>query len=282
MITNVHSRVAPPLTLVVHRQVSAGHARTDRVPGYIDATATSCLPGLAPQASSGLRAVWQPMRLHRRTNAGGAPDIHLIVTDVDGTLLDSQQQLADRTLQAVRAAAAVGVPVRVTQHALAAAPPIRAPAPRSAGPRLAAQGACPPAALTPPCPTPADCPRCHAAQLVVATGKARGPWVGDVLPHIAPMPGVFLQGLLICDAQGGTLYTRCLDADVALDCMGMASDLGLTLTVYSDDHIFCAAVDQHTDRLLFYRWGPPGARCWGLLAGANGCGCTGEACTGIA
>lgn len=31
-------------------------------------------------------------------------------------------------------------------------------------------------------------------QLIVATGKARGPWTPDVLPQLgAPMPGVFLQ-----------------------------------------------------------------------------------------
>jgi hypothetical protein len=44
---------------------------------------------------------------------------------------------------------------------------------------------------------------------VVATGKARGPWVRDVLPRIgSSMPGVFLQGLLIYDADGNKLYSR--------------------------------------------------------------------------
>ncbi|GFH21813.1 haloacid dehalogenase-like hydrolase, partial [Haematococcus lacustris] len=38
-------------------------------------------------------------------------DIKLIVSDVDGTLLNSAQQLTPRVEQAVKAAAAAGVPV---------------------------------------------------------------------------------------------------------------------------------------------------------------------------
>jgi hypothetical protein len=66
--------------------------------------------------------------------------LRLIVTDVDGTLLDSRQQLSHPVVEAVKHAAASGVP------------------------------------------------------LVVATGKARGPWVKDVFPRLdMKTPGVFLQ-----------------------------------------------------------------------------------------
>jgi len=40
---------------------------------------------------------------------------------------------------------------------------------------------------------------------------------------------------------------------VARECIQLASRLGVTLTVYSDERILCAATDEHTDRLLFYR-----------------------------
>jgi hypothetical protein len=47
------------------------------------------------------------------------------------------------------------------------------------------------------------------AQLIVATGKARGPWTPGVLPRLGPpMPGVFLQGLLVADAEGRTMLSR--------------------------------------------------------------------------
>lgn len=66
--------------------------------------------------------------------------IQLVATDVDGTLLNSNQELIPRVLRAVLAAVEVGVPV------------------------------------------------------VVATGKARGPWAARVLPMLGPaVPGVFMQ-----------------------------------------------------------------------------------------
>jgi hypothetical protein len=48
-------------------------------------------------------------------------------------------------------------------------------------------------------------------QLIVATGKARGPWVPEVLPRLGTtLPGVFLQGLLIADKDGQILHSRCV------------------------------------------------------------------------
>jgi hypothetical protein len=64
-------------------------------------------------------------------------------------------------------------------------------------------------------------------QLVVATGKARGPWVSEVLPRLElSMPGVFLQGLLVYDADGSRLFVQCLPDDVARDCIALATALG--------------------------------------------------------
>lgn len=144
-------------------------------------------------------------------------------------------------------------------------------------------------------------------QLVVATGKARGPWTADVLPRLgSSMPGVYLQGLLIYDADGNKLYSRwvwcgrvgamvwgsegermpcaatsppprsvippphpptnivqcpcsTLPDDVALECVSLATSFGVTLTAYSDERILCAATDEHTNRLLFYREPTPEA-----------------------
>ena len=69
------------------------------------------------------------------------PPIRAIITDVDGTLLNSAQQLTQRTVHTLNAAVDAGVPV------------------------------------------------------VLATGKARGPWLQDVEPHLRlHFPTVFLQG----------------------------------------------------------------------------------------
>ncbi|KAF8061109.1 TOC34 [Scenedesmus sp. PABB004] len=133
--------------------------------------------------------------------ATAAPHISVIATDVDGTLLNSSQQLTPRVEAAVRAAGDAGVP------------------------------------------------------LIVATGKARGPWVPSVLPRLGSssrLPGVFLQGLLIADADGNVLRSQTLPDDVVESCIAIAAERRVTLAAYCHDRIFVATTDEHTDRLLFY------------------------------
>lgn len=108
----------------------------------------------------------------------------------------------------------------------------------------------------PPPPAAARTPYHTAphAQLFVATGKARGPWLADVAQQLGlRLPGVFLQGLLVADVDGTVLYSRCLSGGIVAQCIAMAGQLDVTLTAYCGDRILCAATDEHTDRLLFYR-----------------------------
>jgi hypothetical protein len=56
-----------------------------------------------------------------RLRAGAAPDIHVIITDVDGTLLDSQQQLPDRVASAINKA--IDADVQVLQPCSPTPPP---------------------------------------------------------------------------------------------------------------------------------------------------------------
>lgn len=126
--------------------------------------------------------------------------VRLIATDVDGTLLNPQQQLTSRVERAVKTAAALGVPA------------------------------------------------------IVATGKAYGPWAREVLPRMGgSLPGVFLQGLMVCGRNGEVLYCRSLEDELVLEVVEFAKEHGLTLTAYSGDRILCEATNPHTDRLLFYR-----------------------------
>lgn len=90
--------------------------------------------------------------------------------------------------------------------------------------------------------------------LIVATGKARGPWVPDVLPRLgSSLPGVFLQGLLIADKDGNILCSRCLPDAVVQLCIRLAAQHSMTLTAYCGDRIFCREIDEHTSRLLWYK-----------------------------
>ncbi|KAI8464194.1 MAG: HAD-like domain-containing protein [Monoraphidium minutum] len=168
-------------------------------------------PALGSRSRPAAPAAGAPRARHAAAASGGAgaaaePHIKIIASDVDGTLVNSKQQLTRGVEDAVQRAHAAGVP------------------------------------------------------LIVATGKARGPWVPKVLPRLGPpMPGVFLQGLLICDAEGRTLYSRCLEEDVLLTCIRMAREARVTLTAYTDDRIMADGLDQHTDRLLFYQEPAPEA-----------------------
>lgn len=130
-------------------------------------------------------------------------DIELIITDVDGTLLNSKQELTPEVFDAIKRADEVGVP------------------------------------------------------LMIATGKAVGPWIHSCgildLPQLsASMPQLFLQGLYIRDSKGETIHSQTLSFNVIMEAMGMADEHGLSLVVYCHDRILCRERNQHVDRLVFY------------------------------
>lgn len=163
-------------------------------------------------------------------NASSFPRIDLIVTDVDGTLLNSQQQLSPRVEEAIRLAAAHGVPLMVATGEL--------------GRLHGTSGSKHTSTVTPAAPA----------------GKARGPWIHEVLPRLQlDTPGVFLQGLLVYSHDGRLLHGRSMEADVALDAIRFAREHGLTLTAYCGERILCESTDRHTDRLLFYKEPAPEA-----------------------
>lgn len=90
-------------------------------------------------------------------------------------------------------------------------------------------------------------------QIVAATGKARGPWISDVLPHLPPIPGVFMQGLLIYDANGNILHEQQLGAEVIKLACAFGREQNVTLTAYCNDRILCNEANEHTDRLTWYK-----------------------------
>jgi hydroxymethylpyrimidine pyrophosphatase-like HAD family hydrolase len=89
-------------------------------------------------------------------------------------------------------------------------------------------------------------------QTILATGKARGPWVEKVLPALPALPGVYLQGLLIHDELGEIMFEETLEPDVVFLCIKFAKKQGLTLTAYCGDRILTEDTNEHTDRLTFY------------------------------
>ena len=132
-------------------------------------------------------------------SSSSTPAIDLIVTDVDGTLLGSDQTLSASTEAAIARAAALGVPC------------------------------------------------------VVATGKSRGPWARELLPRLgADAPGVFVQGLVTCEADGTVLESVALDAEIAERVIRFADERGVTAVAFCGETILCDRRNEDTDRLLAY------------------------------
>ena len=133
-------------------------------------------------------------------NPPGRDEVKLIVTDVDGTLLNSNQELTLRVEAALARAAAAGVPT------------------------------------------------------VLATGKSRGPWADAVLGKLAgaPMPGVFVQGCVTCDADGTVLESIELDSVVAQSVIRFAERAGASAVAFCGSRILCSRRDENTDLVLKY------------------------------
>lgn len=105
--------------------------------------------------------------------ASGARRVELILSDVDGTLLDHSQTLTPGVKAAVEAASAAGVP------------------------------------------------------LILATGKALGPWVGPVLEALPlPLPRIHMQGLHIVDPKEGVIFDRTLDEAIFHDTLAFCREHG--------------------------------------------------------
>jgi hydroxymethylpyrimidine pyrophosphatase-like HAD family hydrolase len=95
---------------------------------------------------------------------------------------------------------------------------------------------------------------------VMATGKSRGPWVQEVRQQLGCTdptgyslngPGVFIQGLLVCDVHGKPVQQLTLSANVIAVMNSFAARRQIALVAYtSDDRIVCAKTDEHTDQII--------------------------------
>ena len=94
---------------------------------------------------------------------------------------------------------------------------------------------------------------------IMATGKSRGPWVQELRRQLGfnsagyslNGPGVFIQGLLVCNQAGEAVQQLLLTAEVIATMNAWAGERGLSLVAYTtDDHIVCARTDQHTDKII--------------------------------
>ena len=124
------------------------------------------------------------------------PRIQLIAVDLDGTLLNSQHQLTERTIQALRRAIAQGVKV------------------------------------------------------VVATGKTLHSAAEAYRLLELDTPGVFLQGLVVYNADGSIRHQQAHTPDFVRAIASYAREQGISLVAYSGSDIFTEQRTDQTDKLL--------------------------------
>ncbi|GAB4471315.1 MAG: Cof-type HAD-IIB family hydrolase [Anaerolineae bacterium] len=126
------------------------------------------------------------------------PPIHLVVTDVDGTLLNSRHELSARNEAVIREVIARGV------------------------------------------------------QFVLATGKTIVSAEAVIKRLGLATPGVYVQGLLVCDPARNILYERQLDPEIVRATITLARSGGAELAAYSRDRILVSARNPVTDGLIVY------------------------------
>jgi Cof subfamily protein (haloacid dehalogenase superfamily) len=105
--------------------------------------------------------------------------IKLIVTDVDGTLLNSDHQLPERNIAVLKAAAEQGV------------------------------------------------------KIALATGKTHGSVQGTIEQLGIPVYGIYLQGMMIMDAEGKVYSQQSLHPDVARQVLTFAEERGFAFIAFS-------------------------------------------------
>lgn len=124
--------------------------------------------------------------------------IKLIVTDLDGTLLNNQHQLSAGTIQAIQAAQQQGV------------------------------------------------------KLILATGKTYGSARAIIEQLQLDTPGIFVQGLVIHNADGSIRHQVTLDPAVARQAITFAEERGFSLIAFSGHKTLVRRRDYHTNMVVEY------------------------------
>lgn len=102
----------------------------------------------------------------------------------------------------------------------------------------------------------------HCVPVILATGKHRGPWVKELIASVASeglqaaspwtlnAPGVFVQGLLVCDVGGTVVHRALLPTRLVDVCREVAERNHWTVLAYTDgDRIISNRADSLLARL---------------------------------
>lgn len=131
-------------------------------------------------------------------NSATQPDIKLIVTDMDGTLLNDDHSMSDRNREALRKAIDSGVPV------------------------------------------------------IIATGKTRTSNESVIAALNLDTPGIYVQGLIIFNADGSVRHQQTLDPDMARRVITFVEQRGHKVMAYSGNCLLIKADDDELNAIANY------------------------------
>lgn len=103
---------------------------------------------------------------------------------------------------------------------------------------------------------------------VMATGKARGPWVRELRNDLGLTtdgftingPGVFIQGLLVCDSDSKPVQELLLSNAAVRQVNAFCAEHQISVLAYgTGDRLLCTETDKYTDIAYEYNEPPPEA-----------------------
>ena len=200
----------------------------------------------------------QVNRTHLQSHANA---IKLICTDVDGTLLNSDNVMLESSKRAMMDATNAGIPVRIVVVFLAYAiltdqqhsdhrsacsgwTSLHLPvhlldvlvSRKSAGQRT----------------THMSMLIASAMQVAITTGKsATGPWLDEIMPHLpSDTPSVFCQGALLTDKEGNIISQESLNSKTIERILQFAEQHELAVAAFTGNDVIAKEQSQHTQNLI--------------------------------
>lgn len=92
----------------------------------------------------------------------------------------------------------------------------------------------------------------RGVHVVLATGKTRYSALDAIRQLDLQTPGVFLQGLIVANADGSVRRQLTLEAATVVALADFARAHGISTVAYSGDNIFTERRTHHTDKLIAY------------------------------
>ncbi|QPC85044.1 HAD family hydrolase [Phototrophicus methaneseepsis] len=89
-------------------------------------------------------------------------------------------------------------------------------------------------------------------KVVIATGKSRGGNESVLAALNLDTPGIYVQGLMICDPQGGVLHQQTLDPALARRVITFAEQRGFDVVAYSGNRLVTKMSVQQVDEIAKY------------------------------